>query len=242
MSQRALKKRELNLHKQDKEPHQIYRKQPQVVTALKSKYTQRTNQTHALSKKLITKSNQIDSVNKLCTSASKQIFSSTPNLTATSTDEFFQQRYSIARCHSESDLSTITIEANALVNAKSEFHLKSIASTQVLQQNLIRKMPADPNDISSMQKSTKNMAMENMRSAQSKRMSIQSGMSSQTGSSMTSSASESPQPPTVGFVDTDNIRIPIVGYEVMEERARFTVMFLGAIVLNCLYCYTCLPL
>lgn len=28
-----------------------------------------------------------------------------------------------------------------------------------------------------------------------------------------------------GFADVSNIRIPIVGYEVMEERARFTVSF-----------------
>lgn len=27
----------------------------------------------------------------------------------------------------------------------------------------------------------------------------------------------------IGFADPDNIRIPIIGYEVMEERARFTV-------------------
>lgn len=36
----------------------------------------------------------------------------------------------------------------------------------------------------------------------------------------------------VGEIDPTNIQIPIVGYEIMEERARFTVCF-------CLYIIQC---
>lgn len=44
------------------------------------------------------------------------------------------------------------------------------------------------------------------------------------GGSCTRTAASSPNGlQSRGFADTANIRIPIVGYEVMEERARFTV-------------------
>lgn len=188
MSQRALKKREHYLLKQEKETHQIYRKQAQP--SHKSKYTQRNSG-------VVSKSAGIRSNTQLY--ASKRKFSSTPNLSTLDAPN-------IVRSHSESDLSNMT-EANAIVNAKSEFHLQSIASTQLNESNYL----AAQKKVAARQDHKVNM--------QSKRLSIQSGASSQTASSMTSSTSE----PTGGFVDLENIRVPIVGYEVMEERARFTV-------------------
>lgn len=219
MSQRALKKRELSLQKQQQQQqqddtHQIYRKQPQPQTAQKTKYTQRINTSGVLSKQSPRKANQIVKTN---IGASKRKFGSTPNLTKPYDTV---HRHQLMRSHSESDLSTIP-ETNVLMNAKSEFHLKSIASTQVPEQSL----HSTDHQFKLMNK-TIQKHMDNQPNNQNKRMSIQSGLSGQTAGSMTSSASDaSTQPPTVGFCDTENIRIPIIGYEVMEERARFTVIF-----------------
>lgn len=42
----------------------------------------------------------------------------------------------------------------------------------------------------------------------------------------------------VGEIDPNSIQIPIVGYEIMEERARFTVcFFLNAIVIIIMFCH-----
>lgn len=223
MSQRALKKRELSLQKQEKETHQIYRKQAQqqqnnstLNTAQKSKYIQRT---HSNSSVLSKNSNQI--ADKSNISVSKQQFHSTPNLSSIAIDTNAQFYNQVHRSHSESDLSWMP-EPNALVNAKSEFHLKSIASTQV--SNFTTSTPIQR--FNSIKKTNeKQQQMDSPSSLHSKRLSIQSGLSGQTASSIASSTStDSTQPPTVGFCDPDNVRIPIVGYEVMEERARFTVI------------------
>ncbi|XP_031629874.1 sorting nexin-16 [Contarinia nasturtii] len=231
MSQRALKKRELSLQKQEKETHQIYRKQAQqqnstLITAQKPKYTQRTHSNSSVLSKnsTVIKSNQIS--DKTNIGVSKQKFYSTPNLASISIDSDSAHFNQVHRSHSESDLSWMP-EANALVNAKSEFHLKSIASTQVPSfQSLTTSTPNHHfNSLKNTNvKQQQQQQMESPSNFHSKRFSIQSGLSGQTASSMTSSAStDSTQPPTVGFCDPDNVRIPIVGYEVMEERARFTV-------------------
>lgn len=250
MSQRALKKREYSLQKQEKETHQIYRKQAQPFHAQQTKSTakytqQRTaNSNSGLGKSSVIKSNQIDNSNNSNIAVSKQKFYSTPNLaTATTTDptdaasssklsttdSFRRNNNHIVRSHSESDLSCMPEEANVLVNAKSEFHLKSIASTQVPTQSFqsLSAVSTSDHSYNSGKKNTTsstNTSMETpARNIHAKRMSIQSGLSSQGAGSMTSSASSSTQSPSVGFCDPDSIRIPIVGYEVMEERARFTV-------------------
>lgn len=239
MSQRALKKREHSLQKQEKETHQIYRKQVQPFNAQQksTKYTQRTANpnSNVLSKSFVIKSNQIDS-NRSNISVCKQKFHSTPNLAAASslssilsTSDSFRRnnQNQLVRSHSESDLSCMPAEANVLMNAKSEFHLKSIASTQVSTQNFQPLTTSTPDHSFNLAKKNITAVKQPMdttaRNIHAKRMSIQSGHSSQTAGSMTSSASDSTQPPTVGFCDPDNIRIPIIGYEVMEERARFTV-------------------
>lgn len=235
MSQRALKKREHSLLKQEKETHQIYRKQTQPLNAQQksTKYTQRsTNSNSVLSKISVIKSNQIDN-NKTNISLSKHLFHSTPNLTTSSilstTDSFRRKSNNyIVRSHSESDLSSMPDEANVLVNAKSEFHLKSIVSTQVPTQSFqsLSTTTSDHSSFSSTKQNTtatKSLDTSSSRNIHTKRMSIQSGHSSQTAGSMTSSASDSTQQHIGGFCDPENIRIPIVGYEVMEERARFTV-------------------
>lgn len=234
MSQRALKKREHSLLKQEKETHQIYRKQAQPLNAQQksTKYTQRsTNLNSVLSKNSVIKSNQIDN-SKSNISLSKKIFHSTPNLTASilSTTDSFRRKLNnhIVRSHSESDLSSMPDEANVLVNAKSEFHLKSIVSTQVPTQSFqsLSTTTSDQSSFSLTKQNsiaTKSLTTSTPRNINVKRMSIQSGHSSQTAGSMTSSASDSTQQHIGGFCDPENIRIPIVGYEVMEERARFTV-------------------
>lgn len=222
MSQKALKKRELlNLYKQEKEtPHQIYRKQP-IAQKQSTKYVQRPApvSTTNFSKDAKYFSQPHDNgVNKR-----KSI--STPNLsdehcnrisTNQTNDTNSSPPKSPARAHSESDLATIP-ENRILVNAKSEFHLKSIASTQVTrpQHSIVNNNKCD----------LAKKPLPHPSAMQPKRMSMQSDTTSRMACSITSSASDSTQTqsPTTGFADVDNIRVPIIGYEVMEERARFTV-------------------
>lgn len=233
MSQRALKKREHNLLKQEKETHQIYRKQAQPLNAQQkpTKYTQRTANnsiSSVLSKSSAMKPHQIDK-SKCSMSASKMKFHSTPNLAAAtsssitsilSTDR--RKHNHIFRSRSENDLSCMPDEANVLVNAKSEFHLQSISSTQVPTQGFqsLSTITSDRAFNQTKQNTTVTKPMiTQSQNLYAKR--IQSGHSSQTAGSMTSSTST--QSGNVGFCDSANIRIPIIGYEVMEERARFTV-------------------
>lgn len=60
-----------------------------------------------------------------------------------------------------------------------------------------------------------------------RRMSSRSTHTTETTDSSQLSTSEttnvSPEMQSRGFADLSNIRIPIVGYEVMDARARFTV-------------------
>lgn len=256
MSQRALKKRELlNLHtkqQQEKETaHQIYRKQSQQqlqqpLNAQKFKFFQRNN--NLLNKNTNNTCETIKhlaNVNKNSTTTttttnlatSRRIFHSTPNLSEIQSikSDYNQtlQKSSIVRSHSDTDITSIP-ETNRLVNAKSEFHLKSIASTRVAvaQDQLVvdNRRPSLRNTTSTQirigsgaRSETRSIGNQSKVTMQSKRSSIHSGLSSNTVCSITSSASDSTQPPTTGFADVENIRIPIIGYEVMEERARFTV-------------------
>lgn len=218
MSQRALKKRELlNLHKtQDKQElttitaaHQIYRKQSQPPVQQKQKFIQRnnTNQQRNFTCDQF-KQQQQQNTNLLI---NRRIFNSTPNLTSYNYPK-------IQRSHSDTDIHSIP-DANRLVNAKSEFHLKSIASTQVTSTTTPYPILNNRRIESAPKKQTiKSITMPH----QSKRLSIHSGLSTACSIGSTST-SDSTQPPTSGFADVDNIRIPIIGYEVMEERARFTV-------------------
>lgn len=243
MSQRALKKREHNLLKQEKETHQIYRKQAQPLSAQQKspKYTQRTANNSIIcvvSKSSVMKPYQIDK-SRCSISASKLKFHSTPNLAAATTSIASSSMSSILptadrrkhnrifRSHSENDLSCMPDEANVLVNAKSEFHLQSISSTQFPTQGF-QSLSTITSDRSFNQTKQNVIVTKPMitqpQNQYAKRMSIHSGHSSHTSGSLTSSASNaSTQSANVGFGDRANIRIPIVGYEVMEERARFTV-------------------
>lgn len=207
MSQRALKKRGSNLLKQEKEIHQIYRKQPQPLIAQKTKYTQRANANAANSKHIAYKINHIESANYV----SWQKYSSTPNLATIQSEP----QNEIVRSHSESDLSNIP-EANNLMNAKSEFHLKSIASTDVPTLNL---HPINTSTLGD-RRFEKNTSMNKhiAPNGQSNSSTVQKIRNSQCASSKFKSTA------TTSIVDTENIRIPIIGYEVMEERARFTVI------------------
>lgn len=224
MSQKALKKRELlNFSKAEKEnQHQIYRKQP-IVQKQPTKYLQKatvvSNTNHFLKE-----SKHSDS----SFAVNKHKFYSTPNLTSENqriscANHLHNNQSSgsntISRAHSESDLSTIP-ENRILVNAKSEFHLKSIASTQVARspQHLIAGNKCEL--------TKKSLPPQVRNKMHSKQTSTQSEISSRMTNSITSSASDSTQTqsPTAGFADIENIRVPIIGYEVMEERARFTVL------------------
>lgn len=174
---------------------------------------------------------------------SRRAFNSTPILNCKhfelSDDGGDDVTKKLIRSHSDTDVNLIQSENNnnRLVNAKSEFHLKSIASTQIVdhhqpesQLNLQKQQQQHQQHqrIELIRKQEQQQQLKQQQSQskmpQSKRLSINSGVSSNTtGCSITSSASDSTHPPTSGFTDVENIRIPIIGYEVMEERARFTV-------------------
>lgn len=215
MSQRALKKRGSNLLKQEKEIHQIYRKQPQALSAQKTKYTQRANANATNSKHIAYKINHIESASQSDNYVSWQKYSSTPNLATIQSEP----QNEIVRSHSESDLSNIP-EANNLMNAKSEFHLKSIASTDVPTLNLHTIDTSTLGD----RRFEKNTSLNKhiAPNGQSNSSTVQKIRNSQCASSLNSSKFKSTA--TTSIVDTENIRVPIIGYEVMEERARFTVI------------------
>lgn len=216
MSQRALKKKELSyLQRQEREQHQLFKQQQQEP----NKYPTPK----------IKLPNQSDGNGNLNTNLSKikHRFSSTPNLLNLSSSEIGPTASESAlkigpstlnSSRSESDLSRIP-EENNLVNAKSEFHLKSIASKR------IRPDTIDANGNQNHSEQTKKSGKFNQNLPQRSRMSSRSAESSHMTCSITSIMSDTMQPrsPSAGFADTDNIRIPIIGYEVMEERARFTV-------------------
>lgn len=241
MSQRALKKRDLlNAHKQEKEvTAQLYRKQTQPVVAHKIHNAQRLphrTATTTPATTALTQANDVDrpndsDANSLITS--KRKYHSTPNLTVVQllSSDLIDK---VVRSLSEADLAKLPVNENKLVNARSEFHLKSIASTEVplLEQRAANRY-GGRNERSASRSlgraSSQSIGQQSqqqqqqLNAMQPKRMSLQSGLSATSAYSMTSSASDSTQPPTSGFVDVDSIRIPIIGYEVMEERARFTV-------------------
>lgn len=131
MSQRALKKKGLmNISKQEREQHQPYQQKfSQSSSATKAKATNTIGSSNGAVAK------QTDLI------ASKISSRSTPNLhelpstakdssTSGSSAEQENSLKDLNRSHSETDLSRIP-EEKILVNAKSEFHLKSIAVTNV---------------------------------------------------------------------------------------------------------------
>lgn len=93
-----------------------------------------------------------------------------------------------------------------LINAKSEVCLKTLSVHHTMDAERLRESVNMPNS-----------------SSQLRRMSEQS----------TASHSPTSESQNRGFADPNNIRIPIIGYEVMEERARFTVSKLVLIVVDC---------
>lgn len=104
---------------------------------------------------------------------------------------------------SESELSInklpVTKRTSAnLINAKSEICLKTLSVHDTMEAERLRESENTPNT-----------------SNQFRRMSERSNVSS--------SQSPTSELQNRGFADPNNIRIPIIGYEVMEERARFTV-------------------
>lgn len=234
MSQRALKKKDLlNVtNKQEKETtHQIYRKQTQPFTPYKYyKTAQRSTLSKNANANASDVNNKCDNIIEINNfAASKRQFFSTPNLSTQNNSNnnnslTEQSDGRIQRAQSDSNLNAVQEPNSSMVNAKSEFHLKSIASTVVpLQEQLSIRSNQKHINSTTKKSSVEHSSFNEPRTMQSKRLSIHSGVSSNTAFSVTSSASDSTQPPTSGFADSENIRIPIVGYEVMEERARFTV-------------------
>lgn len=225
MSQRALKKREQSLQRHERETHQKYRKQPQTMTTQKSKYTQRTISNSIHNKHSTMKTNQSDNQLKSNVQMSKQKFSSTPNLATIIEDDELLDREQLVRSHSESDLTSIP-DAKVLIHAKSEFHLQSIQSTHVPQLSLQTMFPSVHNVRLAVESSPQTCVdgpMNIQSSLKSLQLSMSKSVCRQMSSSQTSSGSNSSISSTVKSSDAETIRIPIIGYEVMEERARFTV-------------------
>lgn len=158
----------------------------------------------------------------------KDKFGSTPNLLDTSENASATDAASVSTLdvenllspnessRSESDLTRLR-DKNTLVNATSEFHLKSIASTRVVPQPDTHYVNGN-NRRNSVTKTTPQIKMSTKSAPASSRI---------TSCSVSSTVSDSvqlpPRSPSIGFADTSTIRVPIIGYEVMEERARFTV-------------------
>lgn len=226
MSQKALKKKELlNLQRQEREQyHQLYQQQQQQ---------QQQHQPHSHIE-LFASKNSIDHTNLLAT---KHRFSSTPNinvvdpLSSSSLSSTMADNVKVTvdlydtvdandqlqqRGHSETDISKIT-DDKILVNAKSEFHLKSIASTQV-------PTVAGPRRDMDAQNQRKSGSYRQMPPRKkTAKSSVDGSRVSSVTSSNRSDVGSQMQGSQCGFADTDHIRVPIIGYEVMEERARFTV-------------------
>lgn len=118
---------------------------------------------------------------------------------------------------SDSNVSKLAqkFEENAnLISAKSEVCLKTISVHRTVHGNMSRETQSERN-YSAAAASRHDLLNNN----QIRRMSEQSlSIFSNPSSILTPSEYESR-----GFVDNSCVRIPIVGYEVMEERARFTV-------------------
>lgn len=222
MSQRALKKRDQSWQKCEKEIHQPMCRKPQRTH--RSKYVRRTtgNDGHTINR-VENKSNRHRIIKQKC--------SSTPNLTTIDEDDNdFGNRPELLRSHSESDLSRIP-ESNVLAHAKSEFHLTSIASTQVASENMIQissrqnKMPAKSRNkhfpIAKQQSNNRSAIQVQLTSEMNTDNAIHFPRSFLSATAPASSSSSS----KFDCTDSANIRIPIVGFEVMEERARFTVNY-----------------
>lgn len=136
-----------------------------------------------------------------------------PNLSASHHDIRLPNSAHSKYSKSESELSKLKESVVGkqtfvnLINAKSETCLKTLS---------VHSTVMDRSAASHTTESTPNS------SNQFRRMSQRSNASSN------ASPSESQNR---GFADPHNIRIPIIGYEVMEERARFTVSFCHLVLL-----------
>lgn len=255
MSQRALKKRDYTWQKCEKELHQpMYRKQVQPLFTHRSKYIQRTNGNgtkHTTTAATATNRSCAEHKSNRHGSIVKQKCSSTPNLTTIDEDDSdFANRSELQRSHSESDLSKIP-ESNVMAHAKSEFHLTSIASTHVAADEMIE-ITNRQNKVPTKSRN-KHFAMVK----QSNHKRVTSELNHTDNNAMTPNAFHFPRslrpsvaatqtlpPPSpasssspswkIDCTDSANIRIPIVGFEVMEERARFTVNF----ILHVTFCLT----
>lgn len=212
MSQKALKKKEmLNLQRKEREQYQLYQNQrAQPHIEITNNNIEQTN--------LITAKNRFSSTpNIISIDSSLRAVSPSDNTKETnfySVDNAKHQLVQLEqRGHSESDVTKIP-ENEILVNAKSEFHLKSIASTQVPTTSATTSGRSKIDDTIQ-----KKLVDETKYNQGNKKMAQRSF----DGSRMSSVTSSHMQGSQYGFADTEHIRIPIIGYEVMEERARFTV-------------------
>lgn len=190
MSQRALKKRDqLHSQRQEKEQHQLIRQQ------------------------------QVDGNGNVDEQPSSvRRFGSTPNLLETnenplqSTFKMVESpSFGMNASRSESDLNQGHDESQ-MVNAKSEFHLKSIASARVDANGNHKKKTGFCEGGPSSAKATRNQTSTGSVPSTCSVTSITSADRIHGNGS-----------PCAGFADPTKLRVPIVGYEVMEERARFTV-------------------
>lgn len=133
---------------------------------------------------------------------------------------------------SESDLSRLR-DACTLPKARSELQLQSIASTHVVPESDTHLSNGDQSNgnndhsSSSISSSSTKTNDESPLSPDEKSTEIAPTNSQMTFCSVSSTVSDTmqlpPRSPSIGFADTSTIRVPIIGYEVMEERARFTV-------------------
>ncbi|CAD7076883.1 unnamed protein product [Hermetia illucens] len=203
MSLRAIKKRE----------SRPYRKQQQQET---------THALHALTSHS-RKSTGTELSNSI--ESPKHRSQSLPNLLDAEEHLLLAQAKKYPSWRSETDVSKLiaNFEQNAnLISAKSEVCLKTISVHRTVHGNMSRPGTGGiATTASNRELSTRyrNDTLNNNPSSPARRMSEHSiSAYSQTSNLTTPSDIE-----VRGFADTACVRIPIIGYEVMEERARFTV-------------------
>lgn len=113
-----------------------------------------------------------------------------------------------------------------LCNAKSEVCVQTISvhntTTNHMDNNTKRKFVSNNNSNNMENDFNKNNDNNN---ANTRRLSTRSDFTTITSSNTATETESDVHGISRGYTDNINMRIPIIGYEVMEERARFTVRF-----------------
>lgn len=110
-------------------------------------------------------------------------------------------------------------QSQGVISAKSEVCIKTLAVHSMISSTSSSSTNSTNQSMNAVNQRLHHINLEKQRRQSSQ---ISSTLSSRTASQQTIPVGES-ELQQRGFADMSNIRVPIIGYEVMEERARFTV-------------------